>query len=338
MKPLVSILMPAYNAESYLAQSIESALAQTWQNIELIIVDDGSQDNTGAIAQQYASPKVKIIHQANQGQSASENRALQEAQGEFIQYLDADDLLAPTKIERQIALLGDSHSPYVATAEWARFYSSPDEARFNPQPPWADMSPVDWLLCVWDGHFMMHGAAWLIPRPIADRAGAWTESLSLINDFDYFSRIVLASEGVKFCWGARTYYRSGNPQSLSGSKSDEAWRSAFHALELGAQNLLAHENSSRSRQVCADLFQRLIYEVYPAVPDIQEKAIAKVQQLGGSDLLPTGSGSFRLLAQLMGWKTAKRLHTQFYQPFRLFLQPVISDKLSPLLIPKSTHL
>ncbi|MBW4444612.1 MAG: glycosyltransferase [Plectolyngbya sp. WJT66-NPBG17] len=313
MKPLVSILIPAYNVEQYLAETLDSALAQTWKNIEIIIVDDGSKDSTLEIAKQYESSIVKVIHQANQGQSASENRALQEAQGEFIQYLDADDLLVPDKIERQIQLLGDSSSPYVAAGEWSRFYQSPQEAKFTPQPPWADMAPVDWLLCVWDGHYMMHGAAWLIPRPIVDRAGKWTEHLSLINDFDYFSRIVLASKGVKFCWGAKTYYRSGNPQSLSGTKSYLAWHSAFCALELGTQNLLAHEDSPRSKQICANLYQRFIYEIYPDALDIQDKAIEKIYQWGGATLSPPGSSSFRLLSRLIGWKRAKQLQSQVYR-------------------------
>jgi glycosyltransferase involved in cell wall biosynthesis len=313
MKPLVSILIPAYNAEEYLAETLDSALAQTWDNLEIIVVDDGSKDNTLVIAKQYESKIVKIIHQSNQGQSASENRALEAAQGDFIQYLDADDLLSPDKIERQIQCLGDSNSPYVAAGEWGRFYHTPSEANFTPQPPWADMVPVDWLLCVWDGHYMMHGAAWLIPRSIADRAGQWTESLSLINDFDYFSRIVLASEGVKFCWGARTYYRSGNPQSLSGSKSYAALQSAFHALTLGTQNLLAHENSPRSRKVCADLFQRFVYEIYPDAPDIQQNAIAHVERHGGSTLAPPGTSSFQLLSRFIGWKQAKRIQSQIYR-------------------------
>ena len=105
MKPLVSILIPTYNAELWLVETIDSALKQTWSNIEIVVVDDGSKDNTLAVAKRFESSLVKVIYQENQGQSAAENRALQEAQGDFIQYLDADDLLAPDKIERQISLI-----------------------------------------------------------------------------------------------------------------------------------------------------------------------------------------------------------------------------------------
>jgi len=311
--PLVSILIPAFNVEAWLGETLESALAQTWQNIEIIIVDDGSTDNTLAVAKSFASSKVKIISQENRGQSASENRAFQEAQGDFIEYLDADDLLAPDKIERQIQLLGDSNSEFVASGEWARFYQSPDEALFIPEPLWTDMSPVDWLICAWENHLMMHGAAWLIPRPIAEKAGNWHEKLSLINDFDYFTRILLNSKGIKFCQGARTYYRSGNSHSLSGSKSRRAWESAFLSLELGTSNLLAQEDSPRTRHACATVFQRFIYEVYPDVPDLREKAEVRVKEFGGSDIQPFGGRIFKSISSVVGWKRAKYLQAWVYK-------------------------
>lgn len=312
MKPLVSILIPCYNAEAWLAETLESALEQTWSHKEIIVVDDGSEDCSLEIAKTFEPRGVKVISQQNRGASAARNRALQEAQGDFIQYLDADDLLAPDKIERQVQLLKDGSSEYVATGEWARFYKIPSEALFIPQPLWADMSPVEWVVCAWEEHWMMHPAAWLVPRHIAEQAGHWNESLSLDDDGEYFCRVVLVSQGVKFCRGAKTYYRSGNSSSLSGSKSRKAWESAFRSLELGTNHLLAREDSPRTRRTCATQFQRFIYEVYPDVPDLQEKAGVKVQQLGGSNLKPSGGPMFLLMSRIVGWKQAKRIQRLAY--------------------------
>src|SRR5438876_7489334 len=102
MEPLVSILIPAYNAERWIAETIQSALAQTWSKKEIIIVDDGSRDQTLAVAQQFTSRNVLVVTQENQGAAAARNRALEPCQGEYIQWLDADDLLAPDKIARQM--------------------------------------------------------------------------------------------------------------------------------------------------------------------------------------------------------------------------------------------
>src|SRR5436190_23533225 len=111
MDPLVSILIPAYNAGQWISQTIQSALAQTWKRKEIVIVDDGSRDNTLAIARQFESPEVLVVSQSNQGAAAARNKAFSVCQGDYIQWLDADDLLTPEKIEKQVALISAGVSP-----------------------------------------------------------------------------------------------------------------------------------------------------------------------------------------------------------------------------------
>src|SRR5947207_10596589 len=109
MKPLVSILIPAYNAEPWIADTIKSALNQTWPRAEVVIINDGSRDQTLSIAQQFASERVSIVSQENQGVCAARNRAFELCQGDYIQWLDADDLLAPDK-DRKSTRLNSSHT------------------------------------------------------------------------------------------------------------------------------------------------------------------------------------------------------------------------------------
>jgi glycosyltransferase involved in cell wall biosynthesis len=307
MKPLVSILIPCYNAEKFLGETLNSALSQTWPNTETILVDDGSTDGSLAIAKTFESCNVKVISQVNQGGSAARNQALKISQGDFIQYLDADDLLAPNKIELQIKCLGQEQIGYIAAGEWARFYKISSEAQFISQPPWADMEPIDWLICTWSGNWMMHPAAWLVPRQIADRAGYWNESLSLDDDGEYFCRIVLASQGVKFCQGARSYYRSGLTGTVSGLKSDRAWQSALDSLNLCTEAILRQEDSLRSRQACASRYKRFIYAVYPNVTDLIREADNNIDELGGSTVKPDGGWLFQVLSKLLGWRNARLL-------------------------------
>ncbi len=93
MKPLVSILIPAYNAEQWLGDTLKSALAQTWERKEIVIVDDGSTDGTLALARQFESDVVRVFTQKNQGAAATRNSAFAFSKGDYIQWLDADDLL-----------------------------------------------------------------------------------------------------------------------------------------------------------------------------------------------------------------------------------------------------
>src|SRR3984885_14720915 len=94
VQPLVSIVIPAYNAEKWIADTLRSAIAQTWERKEIIVVDDGSTDQTHAIARQFEAQGVRVVKQENQGASAARNKAFSLSHGDHIQWLDADDLLA----------------------------------------------------------------------------------------------------------------------------------------------------------------------------------------------------------------------------------------------------
>jgi glycosyltransferase involved in cell wall biosynthesis len=312
MQPLVSILIPAYNSADWIAETIQSAIQQTWKHIEVIIIDDGSRDPTLAVAKTFASERVQVLTQPNQGAAATRNYALQQAQGDFIQFLDADDLLAPDKIEHQVKLLQTVGSNYIASGAWSRFYQHPREAAFTLDALWQDLSPVDWLIQAWQDNLMMHPAAWLIPRSVIEAAGQWDETLSLNDDGEYFCRVILASQGVKFCGQARSYYRSGISGSLSDRKSDAAYRSAYKAIGLCTEHLLQAETSERAQRASATLFQRFIYETYPAVRDLRSQAEKQVQQLGGCTISPSGSPSFHKLTQVVGWRMAKQIQHQLY--------------------------
>src|SRR5436190_19861081 len=148
MEPLVSILIPAYNAERWIADTIRSELAQTLPRREIIIVDDGSRDQTLQVAQQFASSKnVSVVTQENQGASAARNKAFELCQGDYIQWLDADDLLSPAKIARQVEAsdrYGSERTLF--SSGWGYFYFRIAKASFIPTSLWCDLSPVEWLV------------------------------------------------------------------------------------------------------------------------------------------------------------------------------------------------
>ena len=101
--PFVSILIPCHNAAPWLATTLESALAQSWPHREIILVDDGSTDGSLALAQTFAGRGVRVFAQPNSGASAARNHAIRESHGDFLQFLDADDLISPGKLAAQLA-------------------------------------------------------------------------------------------------------------------------------------------------------------------------------------------------------------------------------------------
>jgi glycosyltransferase involved in cell wall biosynthesis len=304
MSALVSVIIPCYNVEPWVGAAVSSALAQTWPDTEVIVVNDGSTDGTAAVLRGLAGPRVRVLEQANLGAAAARNAGLREARGEFIQYLDGDDLLAPQKLARQLPMLSGAGS--VCTCLWARFQGDPAGAAAEDSPLARDLDPVDFLLLHAAGGHMMHPAAWLVPRPIAGAAGPWDESLSLNDDGEYFARVCLASRRIVCAREPLSLYRSHLRGSLSGRRDRRSLESLHRSCRLVAAHLSRAEESPRVRRALADYFQRLEYETYPDAPDLCADAARRVRELGGSSLRPSMGARQALLARLVGWRLARR--------------------------------
>jgi glycosyltransferase involved in cell wall biosynthesis len=307
MSPLVSIIIPCFNAERWIEYAVESALSQTWPEIEIIVVNDGSTDKSLSVLARLAGPRVTVVDQPNRGASSARNVGLLRAKGQFIQFLDADDLLSPTKIGNQVRQLLDAGPTAVSTARWARFRDDPIAAAVTENSLFRDLDPVDFMIANIGSGQMMHPAAWLIPVEIARISGPWDESLSLNDDGEYFSRVVLASRRVVHSRESLSLYRSGLPRSLSGRNDQKALLSLFASCELVARHLKEAEDSPRVRSAVADYFKRLSYELYPGSPELSARAQSLAEQNGGSTVFPSMGWKERWLSRFVGWKLSRRL-------------------------------
>ena len=306
MNDLVSILIPAYNAERWISQSLASALAQTWRHTEVIVVDDGSTDRTLDIAKGYASDRVKVVGQKNIGAAGARNAALGMAQGDYVQWLDADDLLHPEKIERQLANAGAGRrSKTLLTCSWGRFFARPERARFVPDTLWEPLSPVDWISRKFRDNAFMFPATWLVSRRLIEVAGQWDTRLSLDDDGEYMCRLVGASEGVEFVPSARCYYRIGNTNSMSWQQSPEALQSACLSMNLCVSYLRAMEDSAATRAACLRFVQDCYALFFPEHEELVSRCNALARTLGGELHPPLERPHFKLFRKVFGWQTAK---------------------------------
>ncbi len=310
MTPLVSIIIPCHNAERWVGATIESALEQTWPNQEVIVVNDGSDDGSLAVARRYESRKLRVIDELNRGAASARNTGLAAASGEFIQYLDADDLLAPDKIEKQARMLLERGLNNLCTCPWARFTGNIESAVFVPQALWRELSPVEWMITAWEQNLMMATATWLMPRELAKKAGPWDASFRTnpLDDMEYFDRVRAVAERIIFCAEAKAYYRSALPASLSGARSEDAWNAISSTLHRSADLLLRLEDSARTRHAGAAILQRFVFEAYPRMPALTNLATERVRELGGTKLRPECGAWMRAAGFILGWKLAKRLH------------------------------
>jgi glycosyltransferase involved in cell wall biosynthesis len=314
MTPLVSILIPAYNAEPWIADTIRSALAQTWPRTEVIVVDDGSTDRTFSIARQFASEKVFVTFQKNQGASAARNLAFSHAQGDYIQWLDADDLLDADKILRQMEVVGKISNPRVLlSSEWGHFMFRASRAKFIPTPLWEDLPPTEWLLRKMGQNLHMQPTTWLVSRELAEAAGPWDTRLSLDDDGEYFCRAILASEKIHFVPGAKTFYRVSGSNSLSRvDQSDKKLESLWLSMRLHIQYLRSLEDSARARAACVMYLKNWLDNFFPARPDIVAGAKKLAATLGGHLDSPQLRPKYAWMEKFLGRNAVSR--AQIFAP------------------------
>jgi len=307
MQPLVSILIPAYNAEHCIADSLQSAVAQTWPRKEIIVVDDGSTDGTAEVARQFASKNVTVVSTSNQGLSAAVNNAYRACQGDYIQELDADDILAPDKIERQLAALREGDSDRILlSSSMAFFYYRTCHARYLENSLCQDLSPVEWLLRKMGENLHMQNATWLVSRQLAEAAGPWDERLDYDQDGEYFVRLLLKSEGTRFVPGTGVFYRITGSNRLSYvGKSNKKKESLLRSMKLHIQYLRSLEESDRVRRACLAYMQNWYGNFYPDRPDLVAELQELAAELHGCLQPPPLGWKYAWIKPLFGWKAAR---------------------------------
>ena len=308
MKPLVSILIPAFNSEHWIADSIKSAIGQTWQRKEVIIVDDGSTDQTLAVARRFASREVTVVSCEHRGASAARNHALSLSQGDYFQWLDSDDLLAPTKVAKQMQAVSECGSDHTLfSSAWDYFAYRISRAKFCPSSLWYDLSPTEWLLRKLRENLHMQTATWLVNRKLAEAAGPWDTRLVRDNDGEYFCRVILASDKIRFVPDARVYYRVTSSKRLSCvGQSDEKKDSLLLSMRLHVMYIRSLEDSERVRAACLTYLQTWLINFYPERPDIVETLQKLAVELGGRLEAPRLRWKYDWIRQAFGWGLAKR--------------------------------
>lgn len=248
---LVSVIIPLYNSEQFIARAIESVKNQTYSNIEVIVVDDGSTDNSLAIAKQYESRNIHIYSQANQGAQVARNFGFSHSKGKYIQYLDSDDYLTPRKIEKQVRLLENNDAMTIATSSVyiddgykCVLWKMPNIYRdFN--------SGFDLLVELWRifTPSLPHGS-YLTPRDLIEKSGGWDESLLKNQDGEFYSRVLINAHKVVYVDGEGQIWRilSGSTSHKVSAKKTE---SVLRSYKLISDLMLSTEDSLRTRRAIA---------------------------------------------------------------------------------------
>lgn len=312
--------MPVYNSAAFLQKSVQSLLQQTYLNIEIIIVDDSSTDNSYAIAQSLAAEKVRVLQQPNAGAAIARNTGLAAATGDYIQFMDVDDFLSPDKIEKQVAALQqrpgclavcnyinfvldeDLDKPIKAEEQGHFIYSSNNPASFL----------IDLLGAKGESNFIQTNC-WLIPLPLIEKAGGWRAYRCPDDDGEFFSRVILESEGIIYVPGILNYYRRDKRDNkLSANPNRKYVQNILLSIDLKYDYLQQKVNEEKLHKAFAvQYFEYAIYHYpqYMVLSRIALKRYKKMKQKAGMPLL--GGRFIEAIKNIFGWKAARLLKFYF---------------------------
>ena len=253
----VSVILPVYGVEQYIAEAVRSVLAQTYGNFELLIIDDGSPDRSIEICQQFIDPRIQIIQQKNRGLSGARNTGIRHATGDYLAFLDGDDLWAPEKLERHVAHL-DTSSKVGLSFSRSAFIDEQGKDLNTYQMPKLTGITADYLLCC---NPVGNGSAPVVRREVFNSIGRknaevetcyFDESLRRAEDIECWLRIAIQTpwliEGIP---EPLTLYRV-NAGGLSASLLQQlaSWEAMMEKTRSYAPELIARgESVARAYQL-----------------------------------------------------------------------------------------
>lgn len=311
-KPLVSIIIPIYNKAEFIEQTIQSALNQTWKNIEIIIVDDESSDDSLSIVKKYENENIRVFNQPNSGASSARNLGLKKAKGDYIQFLDADDLLSLDKIEKQLKSL-ENKLDTVAVCSTVFFFDGDNHLLNSPAETELDFlfstsDPLEFLINLYGGNgqaSMVTIHSWLTPTQVIKKAGFWNETLSVDDDGEYFCRVVLASAGIEYAPAVFNYYRKfKNSSNLSSQTSFKAAQSAMLSIDLKYKHLFPLIENKLLNKIFCDMYWNCAVNLYPIHISLYKKIRKKIKHLGNYPprKFYTHTKLYRFTTRYFGWK------------------------------------
>jgi GT2 family glycosyltransferase len=236
--PLISVVMPCYNAEAFVEESVRSALEQTYPQVELVLVDDGSTDGTVAVVQRLQAQfqgRLTLLHSARTGPYPARNQALAAARGEFIAFLDADDYWAPDFLQSTFeAMHARPGGPPIdiAYCGWQNVGAGAPGGQPYVPPAYEDEDPVEHFLraCPWPIH------AALVRRSVIDAVGGFSERMFSSMDYDLWIRLLSATRSMVRVPRVLAFYRWHGSGQISAVK----WRQVLHAWQVRRDFVVAH--------------------------------------------------------------------------------------------------
>jgi glycosyltransferase involved in cell wall biosynthesis len=308
MKDKVSIIIPAFNASKLIVETLDSAIAQLHKNIEIIIIDDCSTDQTWNIIKTYSQKFpdiVSVYKNKRKGACAARNYGFELSSGDYIQYLDADDILSEDKLSREVELLMSSKDPKsIAFSKWHHFDTVLEDYIVNNQLVFRDYSPAYKILIdMWTQGEMIQTSCWLTPRTIIESIDGWNEEFKSnpTDDSEFFARVLLKCSKIVFDIQGIVYYRRPKKENLSQNFNKDAVESILKSYK-SYESILVLNSSELVKRALAHNYLNFIHGYYSKYPRLIIQSEQHFHGLGFKKMWPVGGYRFKKMAKIIGFK------------------------------------
>lgn len=301
--PLVSVVIPCYNAERWVGEAIDSCFGQTYRHLEIIAVEDGSTDGSADILRSYGE-QIQLVCGPNRGGNYARNRGLALSQGKYIQFLDADDYLLPEKIERQASFLEESRADAVY-GDWRHRFHGPDgSSRLGAiQLVGHQADPLESLL----GGWWVANNAFLLRRQVVLDGGGWDEALSAGQDRDFITTLALNGADIRYQPGCYSVYRRYGNVTVSTSDPLRWLANHQRVLEKAEHTLAATDRLlPEYRRALAASYFRIARNYYDTDRAAYRQLLDRTTALW-PDFRPEESAFYNTASRLFGFAFADRL-------------------------------
>jgi len=321
---LVSIVIPLYNAEPYIEETINSILEQTYKNIEIIIIDDESTDNSYKIAKKYENKFIQVVTQKNSGPGAARNKGILLSKGQYIQFLDADDLLEKNKIKNQLEIFkkyGDDCFIFGKVIEFKNNINDNSNITQYQDYYKSYKNPLDLLKDYWQKGGMIATGSYIVSKELINISGKWNENWILNEDGEFVSRLISNSNKIIYDEKSITYYRKSNPNSLNSNRTLKHYQSQFESYKSYGQIINKKNLDNNFNYALASCYSGIYQSMYPHHKELRSECIEELNKLGYKKVIPRGHPYFKYIASIIGINNAlfiKQIIKKLNDYFRIY--------------------
>lgn len=305
---LISIIIPVYNSEHFIRETLHSCINQSYTNLEIIIVNDGSTDDSELKINEIKDPRIQYFKIKNSGACEARNYGINKAKGQLFQFLDADDILDKEKLFQQVVLYEKHGDDFIYGAKMAQIIEGKLSIQSGYELYEKNFNPLEYFETVLNqfGKYLTTGI-WLTPAKLVNSTAGWDESTMPNDDGEYFMRLLLNAKGIIYSKKSIFFYRRDNASSISKVRSKESCAGFLNSYLSYSKHFINFFEPSIGKNLAWKALSVYYCNFYGYYPDLTDLCFTEIKKLGYSKPNGHGGSNFKKATNYIGVTNALRV-------------------------------